>query len=116
MGMETIVIATKLNYGRVGLAFDNGHQLVQFMLLGFRGSPSLGLRSRWTCHFVLVYGRLWSRLCATKEAMPWVTKVSFVWILFLRFIFVLWLHRCHTYHPHYVGVFVGDSLRKDGLA
>ena len=41
MEMETIVIATKINHGRVGLAFDNGHQLVPLMHLGFHGSPKI---------------------------------------------------------------------------
>ena len=41
MGMDTIVIATKLNYGRLGLGFDNGHQLVPLMCFGLRCSPKL---------------------------------------------------------------------------
>ena len=41
MGMDTIVIAMKLNYGKLGLVFDNGHQLVPLIYLSFHGSPKL---------------------------------------------------------------------------
>ena len=50
MGMETNVIATLPNYGKVGFVLRSGYELVTLMHLSFHGSQTLGLGSRWTCH------------------------------------------------------------------
>ena len=41
MGNGVHDIVTNVNYGRVGLLFDNGYQLVPLMHLGFHGSAKL---------------------------------------------------------------------------
>ena len=42
MAMETIVIATKPNYGSVGFGWELDTKMVPLMLLGDRGRPNIG--------------------------------------------------------------------------
>ena len=43
MGMDTIIIATKPNYGSVGFGWEVDTRLVPLMLLGDRGRPNIGV-------------------------------------------------------------------------
>ena len=78
MGMETIVITTIPNYGKVGFLLDNGHQLLPLMHLIFRASPSLGLGSQWTSHFSWLFGVWYSLYAREMETKSTASKVSIV--------------------------------------
>ena len=91
MGMETIVIAMIPNYGKVGFVLDNAYQLVPLMHLGFRGNPSLGFGSRWTCHSLGVWGLVFGSAQGKMEATSMALKVSFVWLFMSTIHFFLWL-------------------------
>ena len=78
MGMETNVLQRNLTMEKWVFGFDIGYQLVPLIHISFCGSPSLGLGSRWICHFSWLFG-VWSWLCIGKmEATSIVSKVRVI--------------------------------------
>ena len=67
--METIVNVSSEKYGRVGFGLLVATRMAPLMFLGF-GQPNLRLGSINGSLVSLGLWRLWSQLCAVKEAMP----------------------------------------------
>ena len=66
MGMDTIVIATKPNYGSVGFGWEVDTRLAPLMLLGDCGRPNIGFAFHDGMPFHLVVYGLVSSLCKGK--------------------------------------------------
>ena len=96
--------------------FDNGHQLVQLMPLGFRGSPKL--RAWLTMNLVFRLGLLRYEVSSPcyegGNDQNDEGKLCFAFDSTLYVWFVA--YSLHTSQPCYIVVFAGDREGEEGLA
>ena len=107
MGVETNVLQQNLTMEKWVFGFDIAYQLVPLMHLGFRGSPSLGLGSRWTCHFTWLFG-VWYWLYTGKmEAASRLRRYASIGFHVCDSFLFCGSFRCHTSHPGFAWMFAG---------